>query len=304
MRKECLKTIFELANKDKKLLFIGSDLGPGVLSDFKKKFPNRFFMEGVSEQAIIGLAAGLAMEGYKPYVNTIATFLTRRCFEQICIDLCLHNLSVKLIANGGGLVYAPLGPTHLAIEDISILRSLPNMKIIAPCDSIEMKKLIKQVNNLTGPVYVRIARGGDKIISSETEKIRFGKASIKKKPGEFLFLTTGVMTQVALEASEILKKRNKYAGVIHFGTIKPLDGNILKRWLPKVKKVITVEENVLNGGFGSSILEYVSDNFPSELSKIKRVGLQDKFTEKYGSQDELFKKHNLTAKFLVKKITS
>ena len=143
MRKECLKTIFELANKDKKLLFIGSDLGPGVLM-ISKKFPNRFFMEGVSEQAIIGLAAGLAMEGYKPYVNTIATFLTRRCFEQICIDLCLHNLPVKLIANGGGLVYAPLGPTHLAIEDISILRSLPNMKIIAPCDSIEMKKLISR----------------------------------------------------------------------------------------------------------------------------------------------------------------
>ena len=112
------------------------------------------------------------------------------------------------------------------------------------------------------------------------------------------------MTQVALEASEILEKRNKKAGVIHFGTIKPLDGNILKRWFPKVKKVITVEENVLNGGFGSSILEYVSDNFPSQLSKIKRVGLQDKFTEKYGSQDDLFKKYNLTAKFLVKKITS
>ena len=187
MRKECLKTIFELANKDKKLLFIGSDLGPGVLNDFKKKFPDRFFMEGVSEQAIIGLAAGLAMEGYKPYVNTIATFLTRRCFEQICIDLCLHNLPVKLIANGGGLVYAPLGPTHLAIEDISILRPLPNMKIIAPCDSIEMKHLIKQINNLPGPVYVRIARGGDKIITSQSEKIRFGKASLKKTPGEYPF---------------------------------------------------------------------------------------------------------------------
>ena len=127
------------------------------------------------------------MEGYKPYVNTIATFLTRRCFEQICIDLCLHNLPVKLIANGGGLVYAPLGPTHLAIEDISILRPLPNMKIIAPCDSIEMKKLIKQINNLSGPVYVRIARGGDKIITSQSEKIKFGKANLKKTPENIFF---------------------------------------------------------------------------------------------------------------------
>ena len=112
MRKTCLDTIYELAKKDKKILFIGSDLGPGVLSDFKKNMSERFFMEGVSEQSIIGLSAGLAMEGFKPYVNTIATFLTRRCFEQVAIDLCLHNLPVKLIGNGGGLVYAPLGPTH------------------------------------------------------------------------------------------------------------------------------------------------------------------------------------------------
>ena len=105
MRKTCLNTVYELAKKDKKILFIGSDLGPGVLDDFKKNIPKRFFMEGVSEQSIIGLSAGLAIEGFKPYVNTIATFITRRCFEQLAIDLCLHNLPVKLIGNGGGLVY-------------------------------------------------------------------------------------------------------------------------------------------------------------------------------------------------------
>ena len=104
MRKECLNTVYKLAQKDKKVIFIGSDLGPGVLSEFKEKIPKRFFMEGVAEQSIIGLAAGLAMDGYKPFVNTIATFITRRCFEQVCIDLCLHNLPVRLIGNGGGLV--------------------------------------------------------------------------------------------------------------------------------------------------------------------------------------------------------
>jgi len=114
MRKKCLDTIYELAKKDKKIIFIGSDLGPNVLAKFKKKYPNRFFMEGVSEQSIIGIAAGMAMEGNIPFVNTISTFLTRRCYEQIVIDLCLHNLPVKLVGNGGGLVYAPLGPTHQA----------------------------------------------------------------------------------------------------------------------------------------------------------------------------------------------
>ena len=127
-------------------------------------------MEGVSEQYIVGMSAGLAKEGFLPYVNTISTFITRRCFEQIVIDLCLHKLPVKLIGNGGGLVYAPLGPTHQAIEDISILRPLPNISIIAPCDAIEMQKLLKDTVNLKGPLYIRIAKGGDKIITKKKEK--------------------------------------------------------------------------------------------------------------------------------------
>lgn len=305
MRQECLKVIFENSKKDKKLIFIGSDLGPGVLKDFKKKFPKRYLMEGVSEQAIIGFSAGLAMEGYKPYVNTIATFITRRCFEQICIDLCLHNLSVKLIGNGGGLVYAPLGPTHQATEDISILRVLPNMKIIAPCDSIEMRILMKQIHKIKGPVYVRIAKGGDKIITSKSDKIKFGKAVIKKKPGKYLFLTTGVMAQIALQAIKKLERENISTGLIHFGTIKPLDIGILKKWAPKVEKIITLEENVLAGGFGSSILEAISENIPNQASKVRRVGIQDCFNENYGTQEDLFKDFNFTSNHisnLVKKL--
>ncbi len=301
MRKECLKSIYSLAKKDKKLLFIGSDLGPGVLSDFKKKYPERFFMEGVSEQAIIGMAAGLAMEGFKPYVNTIATFLTRRCFEQISIDICLHNLNVTLLGNGGGLVYAPLGPTHIATDDLSILRTLPNMKIIAPCDSIEMGHLMKQINKINGPLYVRIAKGGDKIITKKNEKIKFGKASVKIKPKEIVFLTTGVMAQIALKAIDKLKERNIQAGLIHFSTVKPLDKSILKKWLPKVKKIVTVEENTLIGGFGSSILEFIADFLPNDLKKISRVGLSDKFTDRYGSQEELLKYSNISPEILIKK---
>ena len=303
MRKTCLDTVYELAKEDKKVLFIGSDLGPGVLDDFKKNIPERFFMEGVSEQLIIGLSAGLALEGYKPYVNTIATFITRRCFEQVAIDLCLHNLSVKLIGNGGGLVYAPLGPTHQAIEDISIMRALPNMTIIAPCDAIEMKKLVRKTVNHKGPVYIRLARGGDKIITSSSDKINLAEGNLKVVPGEHLFITTGVMTQLAIEASQILNKENNIkCGVIHLGTIKPLDKQILLKWIPKVKKIVTVEENVLMGGFGSSILEFTSDNFPEHSSKISRIGLQDSFVEKYGNQDLLFKNNNLTVESLVNKI--
>ena len=303
MRKTCLNTVYELAKKDKKILFIGSDLGPGVLDDFKKNMPKRFFMEGVSEQSIIGLSAGLAIEGFKPYVNTIATFITRRCFEQLAIDLCLHNLSVKLIGNGGGLVYAPLGPTHQAIEDISILRALPNMTIVAPCDAVEMKALVKQTRNHKGPMYIRLARGGDKIITSSSENLQLGKGNLKVKPDKHLFITTGVMTQLAVAASQKLNKdKNINCGVIHLGTVKPLDKEILLKWIPRVKKIVTVEENVLSGGFGSSILEFTNDNFPEHAKKISRMGLKDAFIEKYGNQDLLLKNNNLTVKNLVKEI--
>ena len=141
MRKTALDCVFELAKKDDRVVFIGSDLSVGVLDEMRRVLPKRFFMEGVSEQHIIGMAAGLALEGFIPYVNTIATFLTRRCYEQIALDLCLQNLPVRLIANGGGAVYAPLGPTHLAVEDLAILRALPNMTVVAPCDAAEMVRL-------------------------------------------------------------------------------------------------------------------------------------------------------------------
>jgi transketolase len=299
MRKSCLDTIYDLAKNDSKILFIGSDLGPGVLDEFKKNIPDRFLMEGVSEQSIIGMSAGLALEGFKPYVNTIATFITRRCFEQIVIDICLHNLSVRLIGNGGGLVYAPLGPTHQAIEDISILRVLPNITILAPCDAIEMTALVKQTLDHKGPVYIRIARGGEEIITNSNENIKISKGVLKKTPKEHLFITTGVMTQVALKAAEDLKKNNIECGVLHLATIKPLDKEILSYWIPKVKKIITVEEGLLAGGFGSSILEFYSDNFPNDTHKISRIGLKDSFVEKYGTQELLFEDNNLTKEYLI-----
>lgn len=306
MRQTCLKSIFELAKNDNKIIFIGSDLGHGVMDDFKNDFPERFFMEGVSEQSIVGTAAGLALEGFKPYVNTISTFLTRRCFEQIVVDLCLHNLPVKLIGNGGGLVYAPLGPTHQAIEDISILRPIPNLSIVAPCDAIEMRKLIFNTVNHKSPIYFRLARGGDPIITSPKEKIEFGKANIKIKPEEYLIVSTGTMTQVAINAANLInfKAKKKICGVIHFGTIKPLDTRSIKKWFPIVKKIITIEENILEGGFGSMILEYVNQYIPKVSSNIIRLGLKNEFVGFYGSQSELLDHYCLNSKNIVKKILS
>ena len=149
MRKRSLDMVHTLAKRDERVVFIGSDLSPNLLGDMKKEFPQRYYMEGIAEANIIGMAAGMAMDGFIPYVNTIATFITRRCYEQVAVDLCLHDLPVRLIGNGGGYVYAPLGPTHEAIEDIATMRALPNMAVTAVCDADEMTRLMN--STLTWP---------------------------------------------------------------------------------------------------------------------------------------------------------
>jgi len=205
MRRTCLEMVYELAKQDPRIVFIGSDLGPGTLDKMKNEMPDRFFMEGVQEQHVIGMAAGMAMDGYIPFVNTIATFLTRRCFEQVAVDVCLHNLPVRLIANGGGLVYAPLGPTHLAIEDIGILRTLPNMTIVAPTDADEMRRFIPKTVDHAGPVYIRLAKGGDPIVSNDEDGFEIGKSIELRRGRDVALIATGVMVNRALAAAKILE---------------------------------------------------------------------------------------------------
>ena len=299
MRKTSLNCLYELAIKDDRVLFIGSDLGYGVLDEMKKTLPERFFMEGVSEQHIIGMAAGLAMEGFFPFVNTIATFITRRCFEQVAMDLCLHDLPVRLIANGGGLVYAPLGPTHLATEDLAILRTLPNMTVVVPCDAEEMKRLMVETLDYPHPIYIRLAKGGDKVVSLEENGFTIGKAILMKRPEKGLFVTTGIMTQLALQACEILKEENLKCGVLHMHTIKPLDQAALQLWLPQVQGVVSVEEHTRIGGLGSALLEFCSDDMPEQASKIRRIGFPDRFADQYGDQNSLLNHWGISVEKLV-----
>lgn len=287
MRNTCLNEVYRLAKQNKNVLFIGSDLGAGTLASMKQEIPERFFMEGISEQHIIGMAAGLAMEGFVPYVNSIAPFLTRRCFEQVLVDLCLHDLPVRLIGNGGGVVYAPLGPTHLAVEDIAVFRAIPNMTILAPCDAEEMLRLMPKTVDWPHPIYIRLAKGGDKVVSNPDFGFEIGKAILMQQPKDGLFITTGVMTQKALEAAKQLSKQGVYCGVLHMHTIKPLDYDAIINTIPTVDGVVTIEEHYRIGGLGSAVLEACSDLLPEHTSKIARLGFPDKFADKYGSQETL-----------------
>src|SRR2546427_7961929 len=202
MRATCQNMVYELAKQDERVIFIGSDLSPGLLSGMKRDMPERYYMEGVSEANIIGMAAGLAMEGFIPFVHTIATFITRRCYEQVAVDLCLHNLPVRLIGNGGGLVYAPLGPTHLAIEDIAIMRALPNMTVVSVCDADEMTRFMNQTLDWPGPIYIRLAKGYDPIVSRPDPGFAIGRAIVMREAAgagrHVLLIATGVATTRAL----------------------------------------------------------------------------------------------------------
>jgi len=299
MRKTALDCIHELSQSDDRVVFIGSDLGPGVLSKMRTESPERWFMEGVSEQHVIGMAAGLAMEGFIPYVNTIATFLTRRCYEQVAVDLCLHDLPVRLVANGGGGVYAPLGPTHLAIEDISIMRSLPNMTVIAPCDAEEMRRLMTTTLDWPHPIYIRLAKGGDPIVSEAQNGFSIGRSITMRKGSDCLFITTGVMTQIALESANLLAKEGLQIAVQHVHTVKPLDEDGLLPAISRARAVVTVEEGIVNGGLGSAILELCSARDPRSLSKIYRMGIPDMFPKRYGSQQTHLDEWGLTVSGLV-----
>ena len=295
MRKVCLDTIHSLAKRDSRVVFIGSDLGPGVMAGMKKEIPERYFMEGIYEANVIGMAAGLAMDGFIPYVNTIATFITRRAFEQVALDLCLHRLPVRLIGNGGGVVYAPLGPTHLAVDDFALMRVLPNMTVMAVSDADEMRRLMEWSLDWPDPIYIRLAKGGDKVVSKEENGFAIGKAIPLRKASatnSVLFVTTGVMTTNSLEAAEILATKGIDSTVLHFHTVKPLDVAALLAYAAKAGAIVTVEEHSLMGGFGSAIVEVLTDNL-STFPPIKRLGLSDAFSKHYGNQNDLFEVNGL-----------
>lgn len=299
MRKACLNEIYKLAKQDERVIFLGSDIGAGTLAQFQKEMPERYFMEGVCEANIVGMMSGLAMNDKIPYLNTIAVFLTRRCYEQIMLDAAMHNLKIRLIGSGGGLVYAPLGPTHLAFEDISLMRSIPNMTIVAPCDAEEMKRLMPQTLDHQGPMYIRLAKGGEQVVSSPDKEFKIGKAILMHDGKDILVVTTGIVLKLALEAAEELKSKGIGLKILHIHTVKPLDCEAFMNAAAGVKAIITVEENSVVGGLGSAISEITAEACFSPAKKFLRIGLPDVFPLRYGSQEKLMESYGVTKDSIV-----
>jgi transketolase len=300
MRQTCVNMVHELARRDDRVVFIGSDLSPGLLAGMQEQFPDRFYMEGVSEQNVIGLAAGMALDGMIPYVNTIATFITRRCYEQVAVDLCVHDLPVRLIANGGGLVYAPLGPTHEAIEDIAIMRALPNMTVVAPADAEEMKRFMAVSLDWPHPIYIRLAKGGDEVVTRPEHGFSIGQAYLLREAesgnaNPVLLVGTGVATAQALGAAELLAADGIACQVLHVPTVKPLDVATLEGLARTARLVITVEEHTVIGGLGSAVTDALVDRLDGRVPRMRRIGIPDRFASDYGNQEWLMEGFGLHA---------
>jgi transketolase len=231
------------------------------------------------------------MDGFIPYVNTIATFLTRRCYEQVAVDLCLHKLPVRLLASGGGTVYAPLGPTHMALEDIAIMRALPNMTVVCPVDAPEMTRVVEATLDWPDPVYIRFAKGGDPVVSSPDRGFALGKSIEMRSGADVALITTGVMTTRALEAAEKLAEAGVGATVLHVHTVKPLDVAAICDAAESHGLVVTVEEHSLVGGLGSAVAETLAD--AGIHTPLLRLGFPDAFIGSYGSQDSVLQEAGL-----------
>lgn len=283
--------------KNPNVVVLEADLGNATKSNaFKEVAPERYFNMGISEQDLIGTAAGFAAAGKIPLASTFAVFATGRAFEQVRNSVCYPKLNVKICATHAGLTVGADGGSHQAIEDISLMRTLPNMTVINPADAKEAEAAVLAAIDYQGPVYIRLGRAETKDIHDDSYHFEWGKAEVLRQGSDVSIFATGIMTAKALDAAETLAKQGVQAEVINVHTIKPLDEETVIASAKKTGKVVTAEEHSIIGGLGSAIAEVLARQCPT---KQAFVGVQDSFGES-GSPDDLLEKYGLTTEAIVK----
>jgi len=290
------KAIVELGEKNKNVVVLTADLTDSTKAEgFRIKFPKRFFTLGIAEQNMLGAASGLALSGKIPFACTFAVFASGRAWEQVKVSVAYMNLNVKIIASHGGITVGEDGATHQAIEDVSIMRVLPNMNIIVPSDALETEKATHAIAELDGPAYLRLGRHKVPVISNNETKFKIGEANILREGKDIAIFACGIMVSSSLDAAEKLEKQGVSTAVINMHTIKPLDTTTLYNISKKVKAIVTAEEHTIAGGLGSAIAEFLVQSNPLP---IKMVGIKDEFGMS-GKPEELLKIYHLTADDIV-----
>jgi len=295
------ETLKVLGDNNDKIVVLDADLAHATMTNmFKESYPDRFYNFGVAEANMMCAAAGFAHSGLIPFVSTFALFGTGRAYEQIRNSISYTNANVKMGLSHSGLSVGEDGGSHQSIEDIALMRVLPNMTIFVPCDPIETRKATEAAMLINGPVYIRVARPVCEEITTEETPFIPGKANVMKDGKDVCIIATGLMVAEALEAAKLLKEDNIDAAVVNMHTIKPIDQDCILKMASQCKAIVSVEEHSVIGGLGSAIAEVIAGNSPV---KFARIGIQDKFGIS-GKPKDLFEEYGLTAKNITSKCKS
>ncbi len=285
------EALAQLGEEIKDIVVLDADLsGSTKTSVFAKKFPERFFNVGIAEQNLMGTAAGFATCGKIPFASTFAVFATGRAFEQVRNSICYPKLNVKIAATHAGLTVGEDGATHQSVEDLSLMRALPNMTVISPADAVETKKAVRAAAFHQGPVYIRLGRMAVETIFDEDYEFEIGKGKVLREGSDVAIIATGIMVAEALRAAEILEKEGINAMVVNIHTLKPIDEDIILK-AADCGAIVTAEEHTVIGGLGSAVAEVLAEKKPTPM---RRIGIKDKFGQS-GKPDDLLKLYNLTA---------
>ncbi len=291
------EALVELGKTNNNVVVLSADLTQSTRAGwFKEKYPERFFDFGVAEQDMFSTAAGFALCGKVAFACTFGVFASGRAWDQIRLSICYMNLNVKIGGSHGGISVGPDGASHQALEEITLMRVLPNMTVIVPCDCLEAKLATIQAASYPGPVYLRLGREPFPIITNENEPFRIGDALVLREGYDLTIIACGIMVHEALKAHDELKKEGISARVINLHTIKPIDKEEIIRAAKETRAIVTAEEHSIIGGMGSAVSEVVSANYPVP---IKMVGIKDRFGES-GESLELMKYFGLNSEGIVK----
>ena len=284
MRNTFANVVNELALKDESIVLLSGDIGNKMFDTLKKNCPKQFLNCGIAEANMMSVAAGMALCNLRPIVYTITPFTTIRCLEQIKIGVSYHRAPVIIVGTGSGLSYSELGPTHHSLDDIAILNSIPDINILAPSDSLELANFLKEAIKSPLPTYIRIGKKGEPNLNKSSNEIRIGKANLLKKGKDFIILGIGPILNEALKASELLNNFGLDVAVASMGSVRPLDDEFLKEIKNKYfRKWISLEEHHINGGLGSSIMEWIFEkNFSVVPQRVQRpIGPTSCFSGRY-----------------------
>lgn len=303
MRDTFVRTLVELAKKDKNIELITGDLGFGVLKPYYETVPDQFTNAGIAEQNMTSVAAGMALEGKTVFTYSIGNFPTLRCLEQIRNDCAYHKANVKVVCVGGGFVYGSLGMSHQAMEDLAILRALPDVVVMAPADLVEAEECTKALVNYSGTAYLRLGRGGEKRIHSRIDDFQIGKA-IKIFDGQKIAIfSTGTIFEEVMVAYDELKAKGYSPAIYTFPTVKPIDRALIETVANEFELIVTCEEHNVVGGFGSAVAEVMAE-MRSRNAYLMRVGLNDEYSIKAGDQKYLRQQYGMDSSSICEKIIS